>query len=142
MRQSLRQATLIFNLLVMGSATIALVVGALAVINTMTMVVLERTREIGLKRALGARTSDILQEYLLEAGTIGLLGGVAGVGSGLAFTSALNRWAAERGAVLFAVTPRLQILGVVLATVLGVVAGVYPALRAEKLDCVQALREE
>ncbi|MDI6871747.1 MAG: ABC transporter permease [Bacillota bacterium] len=142
MRRSLRQATLLFNLLILGSATIALVVGALAVINTMTMAVLERTREIGLKRALGARTADVLREYLLEAGLIGFLGGLAGVGSGVAFVSALNRWMAERGAVLFAATPRLELLGVVLATGLGVAAGVYPALRAARLDCVQALREE
>lgn len=142
MRTSLRQATLLFNLLVLGSAAIALAVGTLAVINTMTMAVLERTREIGLKRALGATTGDILREYLLEAGFIGLLGGAAGFGAGYAFTATVNRWAAARGALLFEVTPRLGALGLVLATGLGVAAGLYPALRAARLDCVTALREE
>lgn len=142
MRASLRQATLVFNLLILGSAIIALVVGGLAVMNTMTMAVLERTREIGLKRALGARTGDILKEYLMEAGLIGLVGGLIGVSSGAAFVSVLNRWTAARGASLFAVTPRLQVLAVALATALGVIAGVYPALRAVRLDCVRALREE
>lgn len=142
MRASLRQATLVFNLLILGSAIIALVVGGLAVMNTMTMAVLERTREIGLKRVLGAHTSDILREYLTEAALIGLLGGLTGVGAGSAFTSALNRWMAERGGTLFAVTSRLEVLAVGLATVLGVIAGLYPALRAVKLDCVCALREE
>lgn len=142
MRASIRQATLVFNLLILGSAAIALVVGALAVINTMTMVVLERTREIGLKRALGARTGDILQEYLTEAGLIGFLGGLSGIGAGIFFTTLLNRWTAARGAALFAVTVRLECLALAFAVGLGVAAGVYPALRAARLDCVRALREE
>ncbi|MGE5507680.1 MAG: ABC transporter permease [Chitinophagales bacterium] len=142
MRTSLRQATLIFNLLILGSALIALVVGGLSVINTMTASVVERTREIGLKRALGARTSDILQEYLTEAGLIGFLGGLSGLGAAAVFTSGLNRWTIDRGVELFAVTPRLGILAVALATGLGVLAGVYPAMRAASLDCVRALQEE
>jgi putative ABC transport system permease protein len=142
MRASFRQVTLIFNLLILGSAIIALVVGGLAVMNTMTMAVLERTREIGLKRALGAQTGDILREYLTEAGLIGLLGGALGVGGGLAFTAVLNRWTALSGATLFAVTTRLEVLGLAVATGLGIASGVYPALRAVRLDCVRALREE
>lgn len=142
MRATLRQATLIFNLLILGSALIALVVGGLSVINTMTASVVERTREIGLKRALGARTGDILREYLTEAGLIGFLGGLTGLSMATAFTGSLNRWMLARGVELFAVTPRLGVMAVTLATGLGVAAGVYPALRAASLDCVRALQEE
>lgn len=142
MRSGFHQATVVFTLLILGSAIIALVVGGLAVMNTMTMVVLERTREIGLKRALGAGTGDILREYLSEAALIGLLGGGTGVGAGLAFTSALNRWTLTRGTALFAVTPRLELLALGLATLVGTASGIYPALRAARLDCVRALREE
>ena len=142
MKKQLSQAMLIFNLIVTGSALIALIVGGLSVINTMTMSVSERTSEIGLKKALGARTSDILREYLTEAGAIGLLGGLIGAALGAGFVSAINMQMAEKGAEIFLITPRLVAISLAFAAALGSVSGIYPAYRAANLDCVRALKED
>ena len=142
MKKQLEQAMLIFSLIITGSAMIALLVGGLSVINTMTMAVSERTGEIGLKKALGASTSDIMKEYLTEAGVIGLLGGVFGLGLGYIFVIAVNAAMASRGADIFMMTPRLAGLSLLFAVALGTISGIYPSVRAARLDCVQALREE
>lgn len=136
------QASLIFNLIIIGSALIALIVGSLSVINTMIMSVSERVKEIGIKRAVGARTRHILIEYLAESGVIGLAGGLVGLGLGSLTVLLVNYFTRDLGVVIFAITPRLAIGAVVFATVLGIVAGIYPAWRAAKLDPVKALRGE
>lgn len=142
MEKQLNQAMLMFNLIVTGSALIALVVGGLSVINTMTMAVSERTKEIGLKKALGASTRDILKEFITEAGTIGFIGGLIGIGIGGAFVWVVNAEMASRGADIFLMTPRLIGISLAFALCLGAISGIYPAFRAANLDCVRALREE
>lgn len=142
MKKQLQQAMMIFNLIITGSALIALIVGGLSVINTMTMAVSERTKEIGLKKALGAQTSDIMKEYLAESGAIGLFGGLIGVGLGYFFTTILNVQMAAKGADIFMTTPRLVLISLAFAIILGTLSGIYPALRAANLDCVKALKEE
>jgi putative ABC transport system permease protein len=142
MRRSLRQATVLFNVIILGSALVALAVGSLSIINTMTMAVTERVREIGLKKALGARTSDIVGEFLAEAGYIGFSGGAIGVLVGWGFATLLNAYTAPRGGEIFLVTPRLALGAIGFSTVLGILSGIYPSLRAASLDCVRALREE
>lgn len=139
-----RQGLLVFNAIMLSGALLAAVVGGLSVINTMLMAVAERTREIGLKKAVGAEDGQILVEYVTEAGLIGLMGGVAGVGAGWLMTLALNAAAAPAlgGTDLWVVTPRLVTTALVFSTGLGVVAGLYPALRASRLNPVEALRAE
>ena len=128
----------IFTAITTGIGVLALVIGGLSVVNTMAMAVTERVREIGLKRALGARTRNILGEFLAEAAVIGLLGG--GVGYLLAFglTSLLN--ASPTSAQIFAITPLLTILVIGFAVLLACLAGVLPAIRASRIDPVTALR--
>lgn len=142
MKEQMEQGLVIFNLIIFGTALIALVVGALSVINTMITAISERTAEIGLKKALGAETRDIVVEYLKEAATIGLAGGLLGVLLGAALVFFLNWKTASTGIQIFLLTPRLAIGAILFAGFLGVVAGIYPALRAARLQPVDALRED
>jgi len=138
------QQMAVFNAIVLGGALLAAVVGGLAVVNTMIMSVNERTREIGIKKALGAEDRTIVREYLSEAALIGLLGGVAGLWAGWVVASLLNATVAAGlgGSDVWRVTPRLVVLVLSFAMGLGLVAGVYPAWSAARLDPVQALRSE
>ncbi len=139
-----RQGMAVFNAILLSGALLAVLVGGLAVVNTMIMSISERTREIGLKKAIGASDFDIIKEYVTEATLIGLFGGLIGflLGSGLA--SLLNSTISQSlgGINLFTVTPRLAISSILFAIVLGAGAGLYPAWKAARLDPVKALRSK
>lgn len=130
----------IFTAITTGAALLALVIGGLAVINTMLMAVTERIREIGLKKALGAHTRHILLEVLAESTLIGLIGGVVGFGLGALFVSLAIATTPPSQSPLFLITPGLAFLSLGFAVALGALAGVAPALRAARLDPVVALR--
>lgn len=142
MKKQFDQMSVIFNLIVMSSAIVALIVGALSVINTMAMSVAERVKEIGLKKAIGAHTHQILREYLAEASIMGIVGGLIGLGLGSLLVEILNTATAHTGTQLFAVTTRLAVGTLLFATILGAGAGFFPALRAARLNPVEALRAE
>ena len=128
----------IFTAITTGAALIALIVGGLSVINTMLMAVGERVREIGLKKAVGARMGHILREFLLEAVMIGFIGGAIGLFLGWGVTSLVNLGNPNLG--LFLLTWRLVVLSLVFSIGLGAAAGIIPAFRAARLDPVRALR--
>jgi putative ABC transport system permease protein len=134
-----KNGSLIFSAITTGAALLALVIGGLSVINTMLMAVSERVREIGLKKAVGARTGHILREFLAESVAIGAIGGAIGYGLGVALTVIFNA-SLGAGNELFLVTPSLTALALGFAVLLGAVAGVIPAWRASRLDPVAALR--
>jgi putative ABC transport system permease protein len=134
------QATIVFNLIIVGASVIAVIVGGLSVINTMVMTVSERVREIGIKKAVGAPTSAILREFLVEATLLGAIGGVIGLSAGALLVVVLNAQTAGSGTSVFLLTPMLLLRSFLFATVLGALAGIYPALRAARLDPVTALR--
>ena len=122
---------------------IALIVGLLSVINTMFMAVAERVREIGLKKAVGATTANIMGEFLFESTFMGLLGGLIGYGFGVLVVVVRNVFfPAADGSSLFLITPTLTAIAIGFAAVVGAVAGVLPAWRAASLDPVIALRTE
>lgn len=141
-QDQIASAVAIFNTIIFGIGLISLLVGGLSVINTMVMSIAERTKEIGVKKAIGAKTRNVMVEYLTEAGVIGLFGGVLGLGFGALFTFMVNSYLEQSGDRLFLVTGRLAFGSVAFAVVLGVVAGLYPAYHAAKLNIVKALREE
>jgi putative ABC transport system permease protein len=141
-QDQIASATGVFNAILFGVALISLIVGGLSVINTMTMSVSERTREIGIKKAVGAKTRNILKEYLTEAGLIGLFGGLLGWGLGALTVLAVNRATESSGNVIFLLSTRISVFAIVFSVVLGVLAGFYPAYHAVKINIVKALREE
>ncbi len=108
----------------------------------MAMSVAERTREIGIKRAIGGSRARVIRELVSEAGLIGLLGGLLGLGLGSVVVYLANEAGRSSGMILFQLTPQTAIFAVLFSTILGVVAGIIPAWNAARLDPVAALRYE
>ncbi|WP_228506491.1 ABC transporter permease [Plantibacter sp. VKM Ac-2880] len=124
-----------FTGLLLGLGSVALLVGGIGVANTMVISVLERRREIGLRRALGATRGHIRSQFLTEALLLSALGGVAGAGLGTAVTSvvaAMNDWPT-------AVPPEVLLAGVGATLAIGAIAGLYPAIRAARTPPTSAL---
>jgi len=140
--EQIGSATAIFNAIIIGVAIISLVVGGLSVINTMAMSVAERTREIGIKRAIGGSRRRIIRELVTEAAVIGFIGGVIGLVLGAIVVVFANEAGRDSGTILFDLTPGTAIFAVAFSTILGMVAGVIPAWSAARLDPVEALRYE
>ena len=135
-------ATSILNSILVGIALISLVVGGLSVINTMAMSIAERTREIGIKRAIGGSRFRIVRELVTESALMGLIGGLLGLGLGAVVVILGNEAGRSSGTILFELTLGTAITAVLFATILGALAGFVPALHAARLDPVAALRYE
>lgn len=143
------QAFTILGLVLGGIGAIALFVAAIGVINTMVMATLERTREIGIMRALGATKRTIRRLFTVEAAFLGFLGGVIGIGVAFGVTilinKIVNRQLAESGVSardVINVPPGLALIVIAVTTGIGMLAGRLPARRAANLDPVEALRHE
>ena len=121
-----------------GLVAISLVVGGIVIMNIMLMAVSERTREIGIRKALGARRRDILAQFVVEAAALSSAGAVLGIGLGLVLAWVVNALTPLPAAV----APWSVAVGVVLGVTVGIAAGVYPASRASRLDPIVALRAE
>jgi putative ABC transport system permease protein len=121
-----------------GLVAISLVVGGIVIMNIMLMAVAERTREIGIRKSLGARRRDILRQFLVEATTLATVGATGGVALGIGLAAVV----AALTPLPAAVAPWSILVGVVLGAGVGIAAGVYPASRAARLDPIAALRHE
>jgi putative ABC transport system permease protein len=126
------------SIVTIGVTSIALVVGGIVIMNMMLVTVTERTREIGVRKAIGARRRDILKQFLAESTVLSLLGGCAGVG--------LAYGLAKLGTMLFSVPTSLPVFWTVIALIvsasIGLFFGIYPAWKAARLDPIEALRAE
>jgi putative ABC transport system permease protein len=127
----------IFAVLV-GVVALSLVVGGIVIMNIMLMVVTERTREIGLRKALGARRSDIMAQMLTESVVLSIFGGILGTMLGAAIAIAISSFTPIPAAIeVWSVA-----LGIGITALVGLVFGLYPAMRAAALDPIEALRKE
>ncbi len=128
----------IFNIVMGTIASISLLVGGIGIMNIMLASVLERTREIGIRRAVGARRFDIAQQFLLEAVLLSLIGGLIGVILGMVLAKGISLYAGWETAVsIWSV-----LVAVIVSTGVGIVFGYFPARRAASLDPIEALRYE
>jgi putative ABC transport system permease protein len=126
-----------------GIAGISLLVGGIGIMNIMLVSVVERTREIGLRKALGARNRDIMSQFLAESSFLSLLGGLIGILLGWLISLIIGQIASAAGTAL---SPAVSINAILLATLfsiaVGLFFGIYPARRAARLEPVEALRYE
>jgi putative ABC transport system permease protein len=133
-----KQISQLFVFIVLALASISLVVGGIVIMNIMLVSVTERTREIGIRKALGARQKDVLLQFLIESALMAVLGGIIGIIIGVG--------AAELITLIFDISVEVSIgsilLGMFMATGTGIFFGVYPASKAAKLDPIVALRSE
>lgn len=140
---------LILNVVLGLLGGISLVVAGFGIVNTLVMSILERTREIGIMKAIGAENGEVMRIFFVEASLIGLFGGVAGVGAGWLLGRVANlianRWIVSQGGSaqqLFSVPLWLVFSAVGFAVFVSLVAGVYPALRAAQIDPIRSLRHD
>jgi putative ABC transport system permease protein len=127
-----------FSILLAAIASVSLVVGGISIMNILLVSVTERTREIGIRLAVGARPQDIRSQFLTEAVVLALLGGLGGVVCGVAAALVI----AEIAGWPVLVTPAAIVASVGFAAIVGIVFGLYPAIKAANLDPIEALRYE
>ena len=128
----------VMSILLAAIASVSLIVGGIGIMNIMLVSVTERTREIGLRQAMGAKTGDILTQFLVEAVTLSVLGGAIGIVLGIA-ASAVVSYLAEWSTLL---SPLPVVTAFAFSAVVGVSFGYYPARKAAYLDPIDALRYE
>ena len=133
-----RETSEMFTRLIVGVAAISLIVGGIGILAVMLISVKERTREIGVRRAVGATRRDVIRQFLMESVTIGLLGGGVGITLGVGLTLALTRWGPW--------TLLLDVPAIFIATavclLIGTVFGIFPAVKASRLDPMESLTVE
>jgi putative ABC transport system permease protein len=126
------------SLVMVGISSISLVVGGIVIMNIMLVSVTERTREVGIRKAVGAKKKNIMMQFLAEAVTLSLFGGGVGVACGFLIGGVLtSQIGVPAGVALWSV-----ILGLGVSSTVGIFFGVYPAMKAARLDPIEALRYE
>ena len=146
-RQRVQESTGAFTMLLMSIASVSLFVGGIGIMNIMLVSVTERTREIGIRKAIGAKRRDILKQFLIESMTISLLGGVLGIAFGVAGAQIIPKlpiWKAmsSGGEWESKISYESIVVSFVFSCAVGIFFGLYPALKASRLNPVEALRYE
>ncbi|MBS3162875.1 ABC transporter permease [Candidatus Woesearchaeota archaeon] len=147
MQESMEETMNTMSLFLGAIAAISLIVGAIGIANTMFTSVLEKTKEIGIMKAIGAKNKDILLIFLIKAGLIGLVGGIGGIILGYIVSGSISYLASAGGGASMmlsnsSISMQSVILVLVFSIIIGMIAGAIPAYRASKLNPVDALREE
>jgi putative ABC transport system permease protein len=133
-----RTATANIFAVLIGVVALSLVVGGIVIMNIMLMVVTERTQEIGLRKAIGARRRDITWQILTESVTLSVVGGIIGTTLGFVLALAISKFSPLPAAV----EPWSVAMGILMTAAVGLFFGLYPAMRAARLDPIEALRKE
>lgn len=144
-QERLQDVTQTFTIFLGAIAAVSLLVGAVGIANTMFTSVLEKTKEIGIMKAIGAKNFDIMMVFLLNSGLVGLVGGLLGIGLGSVISTVLPRiltGLGPGGSVRTVVPVSLLVEALFLSIIIGMIAGAIPAYRASKLKPVDALRYE
>jgi len=136
--QTQEEASAVMTYLLAAIASVSLLVGGIGIMNIMLVSVTERTREIGLRMAVGARARDILTQFLVEAVTLSLIGGIIGIALGIGGSNAISALAEWRTVL----APSAILLAFGFAAAIGIFFGFYPARKASRLDPIEALRYE
>ena len=127
------------SLMLGGIAGISLLVGGIGIMNIMLVSVTERTREIGIRKAIGTQRSDITIQFMIESIFISLMGGIIGMVLSIIILSVLNVFVTE---VTFVISPSVALLALSFSIAVGLIFGIYPANKAAKLKPINALRYE
>jgi putative ABC transport system permease protein len=138
MLQAQEASSRVLSMLLAAVASVSLLVGGIGIMNIMLVSVTERTREIGLRMAVGARARDILAQFLVEAVTLSLIGGLAGAALGLAGSTTIGELAGWR----VEIAPASVLVAIGFSAAVGVFFGFYPARKASRLLPIDALRHE
>ncbi len=136
--ETLEESNQTFTNLILGIAVVSLVVGGIGIMNIMLVSVTERTKEIGLRKAVGAQRSDILAQFLVESTSLALVGGIIGIGVGIAGAELVTSFWEWRTLV----SPMYGMISFVVSALVGIFFGAYPAWKAAKLHPIDALRHE
>ena len=136
--QSFQQTKSIMTIAGTALPAIGLVVGGMVIMNIMLVAVAERTREIGIRKALGARRKDIMRQFLVEAATLSTVGAILGILLGIGGAEII----AANTPLPAAIAPWSLVAATLLGTIVGIVSGVLPARKASRLDPIEALRQE
>jgi putative ABC transport system permease protein len=140
--QTRQQVTGVLTIFLGAVAGISLVVGGIGIMNIMIVSVTERTREIGIRKAVGARRHDILMQFLVESLLVSLMGGLGGIAAGIGIAQLVNGQQLNGQALQTLITIQSIILAAGVSAVIGLFFGIYPASRAARLNPIQALRYE
>jgi putative ABC transport system permease protein len=136
------QITAIFSIFLGAIASISLLVGSIGIMNIMLVSVTERTREIGIRKAVGAKRRDILLQFLLEAASLSFIGGGIGIAGGWLLSFAISQVDLGGFKLAAAVSPDIVFLAFLFSVFVGLVSGIYPAMRAARLNPIDALHYE
>ena len=143
MLETANQQTGFLTMLLAGIALVSLIVGGIGIMNIMLVSVTERTREIGIRKAIGAKRKDILYQFLIESVTLSLVGGIIGIGTGVGVSLWMARPNDEGGfGFPMLLSPGPMIVSFCFSALVGIFFGIYPAMKASRLDPIEALRYE